>query len=554
MPAGEKFIPRAYYFSIALLLVSLPLSKFTMSVAQFLITGVFILDGISKRNVISFFEKNHRFKACLFLLPTSIWWVFDGIARKFRIFFHRENCPAWIFSSLLLLHVVGLLLTTDIDYALKDIRIKLPIFLLPLFLSTTGKIDRKAFPVLMYLFFAALVAGTLISTYLYFTREATDIREASPFISHIRFSLLIDIAIFALFYMIFKKDGISVPVRVLLAFTLAWFVAFLVISTSMTGLVIFALTGLVMVIFILFVKKKTWISVVVSVGILVCLSLAALVLNQVRKTVYAADPSEVQNPEKLTALGNPYWHDSTNLQVENGHYVWYYLATDELRQTWNSRSKIDFDGTDLAGQEIKSTIIRFLTSKGYRKDAGGVAKLNDREIGLIEQGVASTVYAEHHGIYVRVYKIIWEYKRFRETGNPTGHSVMQRFEYWRAARNIIQRNWLTGVGTGDLNTEFQKEYENMQSLLDQEHRWRTHNQFLSIFVAFGLLGLGWFMVTLIFPPARMHKFHDYYYLSFFVIVILSMISEDTLETQAGVTIYAFFTSFYLFAKKFIDVV
>ena len=33
-----------------------------------------------------------------------------------------------------------------------------------------------------------------------------------------------------------------------------------------------------------------------------------------------------------------------------------------------------------------------------------------------------------------------------------------------------------------------------------------------------------------------------------------MLTEDTLETQAGVTPFAFFTSFYLFAKKFIDIV
>jgi hypothetical protein len=230
------------------------------------------------------------------------------------------------------------------------------------------------------------------------------------------------------------------------------------------------------------------------------------------------------------------------------------VATDELRQAWNSRSSFEFDGKDKAGQEIKYTIIRFLTSKGYRKDAAGVAQLTDREVRLIEHGIASTVYVEKSGIYVRVYKIIWEYKRYQETHNPTGHSVMQRIEYWKAARNIIQREWLTGVGTGDTDREFQQEYENMNSLLDKEFRWRSHNQFLAILVAFGVFGLAWFLVTLIFPPIRMHKFSDYYYLSFFVIIILSMISEDTLESQAGVTIFAFFTSFYLFAKKFIDLV
>ena len=32
-----------------------------------------------------------------------------------------------------------------------------------------------------------------------------------------------------------------------------------------------------------------------------------------------------------------------------------------------------------------------------------------------------------------------------------------------------------------------------------------------------------------------------------------MLTEDTLETQAGVTQFAFFSSFYLFSKKFNDI-
>jgi O-antigen ligase len=189
-----------------------------------------------------------------------------------------------------------------------------------------------------------------------------------------------------------------------------------------------------------------------------------------------------------------------------------------------------------------------------KKDAEGLARLTDTEVDLIENGVASRVYVDNTRIYVRIFKSIAEFKRYQETKDPSRRSLMQRLEYWKAARNIIKRNWLTGVGTGDMDMEFQKEYENMGTLLQSEFRWRSHNQFIAIFVAFGIIGLGWFMVTLLFPPIRMHKFHDYYYLTFFIIIVLSMLWEDTIESQAGVTIYAFFTSFYLFAKKFINVV
>jgi len=47
----------------------------------------------------------------------------------------------------------------------------------------------------------------------------------------------------------------------------------------------------------------------------------------------------------------------------------------------------------------------------------------------------------------------------------------------------------------------------------------------------------------------MRKFSDYFFLVFFIIVMLSMIPEDTIESQAGVTFFAFFYSLFLFGKK-----
>ena len=554
MPPEDKIITWSYYFSVALLLVALPLSKYLMSISEFLLTAVFITDGIRKKDVLDFFGKKGFFRVFVLLLPYGLYWIFTAILRKFKAFFHRENAPAWVFSSLLLLHVIGLLFTTDMDYALKDLRVKLPILLLPLYLSTTGKVDRKVFPVLMYLFFASLFLGTMISTYLFETKGATDIRDVSPFISHIRFGLLIDIGIFAILFMILKKNDIPLYGKALLTLLLGWLITFLFITTSMTGLVILFLTAGIIILYVSYHKRKIWVRVFITIGIIGAAILIFSYFLEIWKDVYREDPSELHHLQKVTALGNPYMNDTTNLQVENGHYVWIYVATDELRKAWNKRSKFDFDGKDLAGQDIKYTIIRFMTSRGLKKDADGVAKLTDREVKLIEHGVASKVYVNNPGLYVRIYKIIWEYKRYRETHNPTGHSVMQRFEFWRAASKIIGNNWLTGVGTGDMDMEFQKEYNKMNSLLEPGFRWRSHNQFLAILVAFGVFGLTWFLVTLFFPPIRMHKFHDFYYLSFFIIIILSMLAEDTIETQAGATTYAFFTSFYLFAKKFIDVV
>jgi hypothetical protein len=268
--------------------------------------------------------------------------------------------------------------------------------------------------------------------------------------------------------------------------------------------------------------------------------------------VYKVHKIDLENLDKQTAQGNYYWHDLSNLQTENGHYVWLYICTDELRTSWNERSSYDFDGEDSKGQLIRFTLIRYMTSKGLRKDAEGVRQLTDEDVSLIEDGEASYHYHERSVFYIRLYKIIWEVQQYLRTGDPSGYSAMQRIEYWKTSLQIIRQHPLIGVGTGDMNIAFERQYEIMNSLLKPEFRWRSHNQFFSIGVGFGVIGIIWFMICLLYPAIRLKRFSDYYYLSFFVIMIVSMISEDTIETQAGVTIFAFFTSLFLFGKKDIN--
>ncbi len=549
-----KLLSWSYFFALALLLMALPLSKFLMSVMEFALTGLFILDGMRMGKIRAFFREENKAKLVFLFVPTGLWWIFESIGRKFKQFFHSENLPAIVFSSVYLMHILGVFYTSDLNYALKDLRIKFPLFLLPLILSTTGDIDRKRFRWLMYLFVSALFMGTFVSTYLMLTRHVTDIRFISPFISHIRYSILIDIGIFILLYLVLKKSDINIKIKILLAALLIWFVTFLLITTSMTGLVILILTAAIMLLYLIF-QKKSWIyGTLIVAGIVLLMLILGFYVRSIVKEVYHLNLIDLKNLDSKTALGNPYVNDTANKQEENGNYVWIYVSQNELRDAWNQRSSYKYDGKDKAGQAIKFTLIRYLTSKGLRKDAKGVGELNAQDIRNIEDGQANIIYVEKPGIYVRVYQIVWEFKRYQLTHNPSGHSVAQRFEYWKTAWGIIHDNWLSGVGTGDINTAFSKEYKKLGSLLKKEYQVRSHNQFLSIFVAFGIFGLIWFLAGLLFPPIRLGKFCDYYYLTFFIIIILSMLTEDTIESQAGATIYAFFSSFYLFTKKFVDLV
>jgi hypothetical protein len=251
----------------------------------------------------------------------------------------------------------------------------------------------------------------------------------------------------------------------------------------------------------------------------------------------------------LTKYGNPYLQDTSNLETENGNYVWLNVCEQELSEEWSKKSSMDYYGKDLRGNEIKYTLIRFLTSKGLTKDAEGIGSLSKKEIKAVEKGIPDVNFIGVFNPTARIQKILWEFHTYSKGGNPSGHSVIQRLEFWKAAVGIIKENLLFGVGTGDVEKAFDVQYEKINSPLVKEWQLRSHNQFLAIGIAFGIIGLLWFLFTLSYPIIAEKKFNDYLYMTFFIIAVLSMFTEDTLETQAGVTLFAFFNSFFLFCKE-----
>ena len=544
----QNLLPHLYFWGLVLMIISLPFSKFMMSVAQFTLSGILILEFMSLDKVTRLFKRYPVYISIFLIFPAFLYWTMESMRKIFFKFFRKENLPAIIFTSLYFLHIVGLLFTIDFDYALKDLRIKLPLLVLPVIFSVTESLSNKKFRTLMLFFTAAVIVGTFVSLYVMFTQEVGDLRDISIFISHIRFGLLISIAIFTLGYYATRNNIFNKYIRLLFLILTGWLILYLIISASMTGLIVLFFAVFVMAIHYS-LKKKNLYSRIATVILLLTPIILLVFIMGVITDVYKIHKVDFTKLDTQTSSGAYYWHDTTNLQTENGYYVWIYVATDEAREAWNKRSTYDFDGKDCKGQELKHTLIRYLTSKGLRKDGAGVEKLTIEDIALIEGGEASYHYHERSGFYIRLYKIIWETQQYFRTGNPSGHSAMQRIEYWKTSALIIMQHPLFGVGTGDMNIAFEQQYERMDSPLQPEFRWRSHNQFLSITVGFGLVGIIWFLIVLLYPPIKTGRMTDYFYLAFFVIMVVSMISEDTIETQVGVTIFAFFTSLFLFGKK-----
>jgi hypothetical protein len=267
---------------------------------------------------------------------------------------------------------------------------------------------------------------------------------------------------------------------------------------------------------------------------------------QINKGIPAPDKLDISKLEDTTAAGHPYQHALDSKLTENGHYIWINFCNQELEEEWNKRSTIKISEKDLKGNNIYYTLVRFLASKGLRKDADAVNSLSEEEVKAIEKGVVNVNYQDIASIEGRLHEIAWELDVYKNTGDPNGHSLTQRFEFWKTALAIIKQHPIIGVGTGDIQNAFDVQYEKMNSPLLKESRLRAHNQYLSITVAFGIAGLIWFLITLFYPMYLCEKKRNYLYVTFLLIAIVSFLTEDTLETQAGVTFFAFFNSFLLF--------
>ena len=536
----RPYLNQAYLIGLLMVAVGLTLSPFLMGMSQFWLVLVWLVDGFGTKTINDKLKRFGYNKAAVFLV------------------------------AFYLMHIVGLLWTSDFQYAMKDLRVKLPILVMPFVLSSMEPLDRKRFDFVMLVYVLSVFIATLFSSASYWRRDYEDVREISHFISHIRFCLNIVFCIAVIgWYMVKTKVSVSrqkvegptkvkfpVPAfsakyainRYLQSILLFWFVYQIYILESLSGYVIFVAITIIsaVYIFLRWKKSRAWHIAVGATAIAVCIIGVGVTMHFV-KPLLKVEPVDFNTLEKKTALGNDYWHDTVYNPIEDGKYVGLYYCRKELQEAWPHRSGLPLEGMTLNGENLEATLARYLTSKGLRKDAQGVMALTDEDIHNIEQGMANYNNWKHPGLRARLSSTIFEYNLYRRFNNPNGGSLSQRIEFTRASFHIIRQHLWFGVGTGDVPQAFAQTYDEIHSPLKEEFRFRAHNQYLAISVAFGLVGLAFFIFVLFYPWFSSRQHRTYLYMVFLCIMLLSMFPEDTLETQAGVTLFAFFESLLLFA-------
>lgn len=475
----------------------------------------------------------------------AVGWLLSGdFKKKWSLFIN--NWPLLVFLMIYLMHVAGFFYSSDTTYAMKDLRIKAPLFVLPVLLATGPRINQKDINKVLIFFVGAVIASGVVSCWILFTQNPSETRQLSPFISHIRLSLMICLAVLITGYAIFNKE-MKQKYRWLLGLLLLMLITYLFILEALTGIILFAILVPLVLIYAILYYKNTIFRIVTSLFIVLYVLAVVIFITGFMKELHPDISQQTKSLEFYTPQGNYYSHDTSGPINENGHLVWIYICEEELEEAWNQRSALAYDTTILNGYPISDVLIRYLSSKGLRKDAEGVQALSEEDIKNIEAGSTNYRYNNKLSIKPRLDQLKHEYWNYLQNNNPAGNSLLQRIELWRNARAIIAENMWFGVGTGDIKNAFSTQLENASSPLAGS-KLRSHNQYYAIAIAFGIVGLIIFLFAIIFPVYRSKKYNAFIPMIFLLIAMLSMITEDTLESQVGATFFSFFYAF-LFLRR-----
>lgn len=157
--------------------------------------------------------------------------------------------------------------------------------------------------------------------------------------------------------------------------------------------------------------------VVLGVGFLFCVSYVAHIADD----YFVRRESGAPRIDSVTANGRPYDTLTGVPELQSGYPLWLHVCEEELRTSWAKRSTIPYDSLDKAGEPLRMTLLRYLTSRGHRKDSVGLTLLSKADIASIEAGTYNAALVGRGPIYRRCWRELEGVERhmLRLGGEPT---------------------------------------------------------------------------------------------------------------------------------------
>jgi len=127
----------------------------------------------------------------------------------------------------------------------------------------------------------------------------------------------------------------------------------------------------------------------------------------------------------------------------------------------------------------------------------------------------------------------------------TLNSSSIRYYLNKSSFELLQDNWLIGIGIGDVKTEVMRVF---QSKFNGKEDLNSHNQYFSIWLATGVFGFIFFLYMLVFNFRLALNSSDLVFLSLLILFTINFLTENLIERQTGVILFSFLINFFGFIK------
>ena len=476
--------------------------------------------------------------ACFLLLLN---WLFEwNWQEKQRL--SSQNREGLLFSFFYIVYAIGLVHVTDWGAAGKEMLSKLVFLLAPIIIISSKPFNSKQLQLIFSTFIIATLIGCIYNFIYSKTHLLSNFREMSRFIDHIRFGLCVVMSIVFCIHYWLHSTVRFIPFKHIYPIISILLLLYLLYSQTLSSIIILMIIAFCYILYLINNQNNT--AIKWTLGALMCL----LLIVAVSYTIYISyDYFHVKDPapdkSALTASGNHYTFQDNSI-VENGHYINHYVCSSELQTAWAMRSDSTYD------EMTAATLIRYLNSMGLRKDSAAVMQLSDDDIRNIEHKSANVYYTRKGHVRRALYETFFGISLYQKYGVINESSMLERVELWRASWCIIQDHWFLGVGIGQQRAALDQQLVNQHSSIAGKKKNRgSHNQFLTFWIAAGIIPLLYFCFLLVFPFVTMPNRITFVYFALILLLSLSMLVEDTLNAQTGRMMFTVFVPILLFNKN-----
>lgn len=165
-------------------------------------------------------------------------------------------------------------------------------------------------------------------------------------------------------------------------------------------------------------------------------------------------------------------------------------------------------------------------------------------IALIPFIAYQTVPSFHNKVRFMVY----DWQQFK-AGNINTLNDAMRVVSIDVGWNVFKKQPWLGTGAGDLRDACMQQYEQQYPQTDNASRMLPHNQFVWVLASLGVFGFSLFIVGLLGPFLYGTLYRLYPAVILYIILLLSILVEHTLEEQIGSGFYILWTLLFLNQDK-----